>query len=79
MPLQISFPYKDIYISIYIIKVEDVDIFLPHGIYENVFYLTLIILVGQITPHGRILLAMYLCVSIYLIIMEYFMTFLNHS
>ena len=65
-------------ISIYIIKVEDVAIFLPCGIYGNVFYLTLIILVGQITPHGRILLVMYLHVSIYLIIIGYFMTFLNH-
>jgi hypothetical protein len=69
---------QSIYIYIFIIKVEDVAIFLPCGIYGNVFYLTLIILVGQITPHDRILLVMYLHVSIYLIIIGYFMTFLNH-
>jgi hypothetical protein len=59
---------QSIYIYIYIIKVKDVAIFLPCGIYGNIFCLTLIILVGQITPHDIILLVMYLLVSIYLII-----------
>ena len=41
-------------------KPEDIAIYLPCGIYDNVFRSTRVILLGQTTPHGRILLVMYL-------------------
>ena len=40
-----------IYIYIYI-KLEDIVIYLPCGIYGNVFISTRVILLGQITPRG---------------------------
>jgi hypothetical protein len=54
---------KEVYGGAYLyinIKVEAIAIFLSFGMYDNAFYLTRVILVGQIKPCGRILLVTYL-------------------
>ena len=43
--------HKSIYIYIYI-KLEDIVIYLPCGIYGNVFISTRVIFLRQIPPHG---------------------------
>jgi hypothetical protein len=45
--------HKSIYLYIYIyIKPEDIVIFIPCGIYGNVFISTRVIFLRQIPPHG---------------------------